>query len=208
MKLTFRFVLKITFALLNQKTQIMKKLFLVTVIAVLGLSNINAQDIKFGVKAGLNFASITGDNAKDLDPITSFNFGVMSEIKLSDKFSLQPELIYSGQGADTNVASEGRINLNYLNLPLIGKYYVTERFSLEAGPQIGYLLSTKGGTLDYKELLKPIDYGLNFGVGYKLDNGLNFTARYNLGLSDINDVDGFTDKNSNGVFQLSVGFFF
>ncbi|MBC2845101.1 porin family protein [Winogradskyella flava] len=186
----------------------MKKLFLVTVIAVLGLSNVNAQDIKIGAKAGLNYAFITGDNANDLDPITNFHFGVMSEIKLSDKFSLQPELIYSGQGADTNTASEGSISLNYLNIPLIGKYYVTKRLSLEAGPQIGVLLSTKGGTIDYKELLKPVDYGVNFGVGYKLDNGLNFTARYNLGLSDINDVDGFPDKNSNGVFQLSVGYFF
>jgi len=186
----------------------MKKLFLVTAIAVLGLSNVNAQKVKFGVKAGLNLAFITGDNSKDFDPNTDFHFGVMSEFKISDKFSLQPELIYSGQGADTNIESEGSIALNYLNMPIMGKYYVTERLSLEAGPQIGYLLSTKGGSLDYKDLLKPIDFGVNFGVGYKLDNGLNFGARYNLGLSNINDVDGFTDKNRNGVVQLSVGFFF
>lgn len=186
----------------------MKKLFLVTAIAVSVLSNVNAQDIKFGAKAGLNFAFITGDNTEDLKPNTDFHFGVMAEFKISDKFSLQPELIYSGQGADINIESEGSITLNYLNLPLIGKYYFTEKLSLEAGPQIGYLLSTKGGTLNYKDLLKPIDFGVNFGVGYKLDNGLNFSARYNLGLSDINDVDGFTDKNRNGVVQLSVGFFF
>jgi len=187
----------------------MKKVVLVTVLTVLGLSNVNAQKKnKFGAKAGLNFAFITGDNSEDLDPNTDFHFGLLAEIPLSEKFSFQPELIYSGQGAELNIASEGRINLNYLNLPLIGKYYVTKQLSLEAGPQIGYLLSTKGGTLDYKDLLKPIDYGVNFGFGYKLDNGLNFSARYNLGLSNINDVDGFTDKNRNGVFQLSVGYFF
>lgn len=186
----------------------MKKIVSITVITVLTIVSINAQDVKFGAKTGLNFAFITGDNSEDLDPNTDFHLGVMAEFKISDKFSLQPELIYSGQGAELNVASEGRISLNYLNLPLIGKYYVTKQLSLEAGPQIGYLLSTKGGTLDYKDLLKPIDYGVNFGVGYKLDNGLNFGARYNLGLSDINDVDGFTDKNRNGVVQLSVGFFF
>lgn len=186
----------------------MKKIVSITVITVLTIVSINAQDVKFGAKAGLNLAFITGDDSEDLDPNTDFHLGVMAEFKISDKFSLQPELVYSGQGADTNIASEGSISLNYLNLPLIGKYYVTERLSLEAGPQIGVLLSTKGGTVDYKELLKPIDYGVNFGVGYKLDNGLNFTARYNLGLSNINDVDGFSDKNSNGVFQLSVGYFF
>ena len=186
----------------------MKKLLLLTAIAVLGLSNVNAQKVKFGAKAGLNFAFITGDNTEDLKPNTDFHFGLMAEFKISDKFSLQLELIYSGQGAELNIASEGRISLNYLNLPLIGKYYVTKQLSLEAGPQIGYLLSTKGGTLDYKDLLKPIDFGVNFGVGYKLANGLNFSARYNLGLSNINDVDGFSDKNRNGVVQLSVGFFF
>jgi len=186
----------------------MNKLLLATVITVLGLTSVNAQEIKFGAKAGLNFAFITGDNTADLTPNTDLHFGVMAEFKISNKFSLQPELVYSGQGAELNIASEGRISLNYLNLPIIGKYYVTEQLSLEAGPQIGYLLSTNGGTLDYKDLLKPIDYGVNFGVGYKLENGLNFTARYNLGLSNINDVDDFSEKNSNGVVQLSVGYFF
>lgn len=186
----------------------MKKLVLLTVITVLGLTSVNAQDIKFGAKAGLNFAFITGDNTEDLKPNTDFHFGVMAEFKISDKFSLQPELIYSGQGSNINVESEGRVALNYLNVPLIGKYYVTERWSLEAGPQIGFLLSTKGGTLDYKDFLKTTDFGVNFGVGYRLDNGINFGARYNLGLSNINDVEGFTDKNRNGVIQLSIGYFF
>ncbi len=186
----------------------MKKLLLVTVIAVLGLTNINAQKVEFGAKAGLNLAFITGDNTEDFKPNTDFHVGVMAEWKITNKFSLQPEIIYSGQGSDINIESEGRISLYYLNIPVIGKYYVTERLSLEAGPQVGYLLSTKGGTIDYKDLLHTTDYGVNFGVGYKLDNGLNFTARYNLGLSNINNVDGFSEKNRNGVFQLSVGYFF
>ncbi|MCL6294386.1 porin family protein [Jejuia spongiicola] len=130
----------------------------------------------------------------------------MSEIKISEKFSFQPELLYSGQGYDTGISTEGNIALNYLNIPLIGKYYVTKRLSLEAGPQIGFLLSTKGGTKDYKDLFKTTDFGVNFGLGYKLDNGLNFGARYVLGLSNINDVGSL--KNKNGVLQLSVGYFF
>ncbi|MCK8521799.1 PorT family protein [Aquimarina sp. D1M17] len=186
----------------------MKKVGLVIIITVLGISHIEAQEIKFGAKAGLNLAFITGDNTEDFDPNTDFHFGAMAEIKFSEKFSLQPEVIYSGQGVDTNISSEGRITLNYLNVPIIGKYYVTERLSIEAGPQIGFLLSSKGGTLDYKDFLKTTDFGVNFGLGYKFDNGLNFSARYNLGLTNIIDVDGFSGKNRNGVFQLSVGYFF
>jgi hypothetical protein len=183
----------------------MKKILLVTVIAVLGLTNVNAQEIQFGAKGGLNFASISGDNTGDVDPVTAFNFGLVAEIPISEKFSFQPELMYSGQGYSFN---DDTIALNYLNIPLMGKYYLTKGFSLEAGPQIGFLLSAKNDKTDVKDSFNTVDFGVNFGLGYKLDNGLNFGARYNLGLSDINNIDNSSNKNRIGVFQLSVGYFF
>lgn len=184
----------------------MKKLLLVTAITFLGLVQVNAQDVEFGIKGGLNFARLIGDNTSKDQTVTAFNLGAMAEIKILEKFSLQPELLYSGQGYDTGIATEVNIALNYLNIPVIGKYYVTKKLSLEAGPQIGFLLSTKGGTQDYKDLFKTTDFGVNFGIGYKLDSGLNFGARYVLGLSNINDAGGITNKN--GVFQFTVGYFF
>lgn len=183
----------------------MKKVLLVTVIAVLGLANVNAQEIKFGAKGGLNFASISGDNTGDIETVTAFNFGLLAEIPLTEKFSFQPELMYSGQGYSFN---DDTVALNYLNIPLMGKYYLTKGLSLEAGPQVGFLLSAKNDDTDVKDSFNTVDFGVNFGLGYKLDNGLNFGARYNLGLSDINNIDGFNGKSKNGVFQLSVGYFF
>ncbi len=185
----------------------MKKIILVVTMAVFGLTNVNAQDIKFGAKAGLNFVSISGGDTEELGINTDFNFGVLAEIPISEKFSLQPELMYSGQGY-AGEATDERVALNYLNIPLMGKYYLTKGFSLETGPQIGFLLSAKGKDTDDKDAFKTVDFGVNFGLGYKLDNGLNFGVRYNLGLSDINNIDGFTDKNKNRVFQLSVGYIF
>ena len=110
----------------------------------------------------------------------------------------------------------------------MAKFYVAEGFSLEAGPQIGFLLSSKldyegvgpgyseSSTEDLKDFTKGIDFGLNFGLGYKMESGLNFGARYNLGLSNFwdlpSDIDpefGISDfKNKNSVIQLSVGYFF
>jgi len=187
----------------------MKKIILVTAMAVFVLTSVNAQDIKFGAKAGLNFSSISGDKISELDIgiTTGFNFGVLAEIPISEKFSFQPELMYSGQGYAGEALDE-IVALNYLNIPLMGKYYLTKGLSLEAGPQIGFLLSAKNDDTDVKDAFNTVDFGVNFGLGYKFDNGLNFGVRYNLGLSDINNIDGFTDKNKNGVFQLSVGYFF
>ncbi|WP_322550602.1 porin family protein [Flavobacterium psychraquaticum] len=184
----------------------MKKLLLVAAIAVLAVSNINAQEIKFGVKGGLNLANVSGDNTKAFDPVTSFNLGLMSEISITDKFSFQPELMYSGQGYSFN--SDNVVELSYLNIPLMAKYYVAKGLSIEAGPQIGYLFSAKNESVDVKDSFKKIDFGANVGLGYKLENGLNFGVRYNLGLSNINNISGSSDKYKNGVLQASVGYFF
>jgi hypothetical protein len=186
----------------------MKKVLLVAFIAVLGLANVNAQEIEFGAKGGLNFASISGDNTGDVGLVTGFNFGLVAEIPITEKFSFQPELMYSGQGYGLDNDTDDTVALNYLNIPLMGKYYLIKGLSLEAGPQIGFLLSAKNDNTDLKDSFNTVDFGVNFGLGYKFDNGLNFGARYNLGLSDINNIDGFTSKNKNGVFQLSVGYFF
>lgn len=185
----------------------MKKLLLVTALAVFGFSNVNAQDIKFGVKGGLNFANLSGDNTSNLEPVTAFNFGVMSEIAITDKFSFQPELMYSGQGFSFK-NDDNPVALSYINLPLIGKYYVYNGLSLEAGPQIGYLIGADYDGVDLKDDYKKLDFGANVGLGYKLDNGINFGVRYNLGLSNINDVQGDSDKIKNNVLQVSLGYFF
>lgn len=182
----------------------MKKILLLAVFTVLGFVNVNAQEIKFGAKGGLNFASVSGDT-KGTDVVTAFNFGVMSEIPISEKFSFQPEVMYSGQGYSFN---DNTVALSYLNVPLMAKYYVIKGLSVEAGPQIGFLLSAKNEKINVKDSFKTVDFGVNFGVGYKLENGFNFGARYNLGLTDINNVENSSSKVKNGVFQVSVGYFF
>lgn len=192
----------------------MKKSFLIIAIIVFGLTNLNAQEVKFGAKAGLNLASITGDETDGIESRTAFHVGAVAEISVSDKFSVQPELLYSAQGAkDSFEGIDFDAKIDYLNLPIMAKYYVAEGFSLELGPQVGFLLSAKaeggGESIDFKDETKGIDFGANFGVGYKLESGLNFGARYNLGLSNINDGEDSDDfKNQNSVIQLSVGYFF
>ena len=189
----------------------MKKVLLIACIALFGF-NVNAQGVSFGAKAGVNFASLTGDDVDDLDGRTSFHIGAVAEISISEKFSVQPELIYSAQGAKESFEGEDfELNVDYLNIPVLAKYYVAKGFSLEAGPQVGLLLSAKikagGEEEDFKDEVKGIDFGANLGLGYKLDNGLNFSAKYIVGLANISeDSDDSDVKNS--VVQVSVGYSF
>lgn len=214
----------------------MKKL-LFAAIAVFTFGSANAQDMSFGAKAGLNVASVSGDDTDGQKSLLGAHFGVFAEFKVSDKFSFQPELLYSMQGAKAESAEtetfggqtysyskEIKLKLSYLNIPLMAKYYVTEKFSLETGPQIGFLLkaenesestvTTPGGsvsnseTTDGKDFTKGVDFGLNFGLGYNFTENVSAGVRYNLGLSDINDIEGYTGKNQNSVFQVSLGYKF
>ena len=207
----------------------MKKLLLSFIVLTL-LLQANAQegDIQFGAKGGLNFATLTGD-LEGLKGRTSFHLGGMAEIPMTEKLSIQPELLFSSQGAKEDNNS---LIFNYINVPILAKYYVTNELSLEAGPQFGYLLSANlkydsegddlnpntrsegssntraSETEDVKDDIKSFDFGLIIGLGYKMDSGLNFGARYNLGLANASNFENSSGKFQNGVFQISVGYFF
>ena len=172
--------------------------------AVLAVSFANAQDakssvnsgMKFGVKAGYLSSNFTGDFDGG-DARSSFYIGGLVDFAVSEKFHVQPELLYSMEG---NGEDEG--NLDFINIPIMAKYYVSKGFNLQAGPQIAFVAG--GGAV--KDFAKSTDFRLGFGAGYELDGGLFFDARYNLGLSNVSDVDG-TDAGTTS-FQVGLGYRF
>lgn len=188
----------------------MKRTLYVLIVLFLGMPVLQAQDIAFGVKAGLNLASLGGDFENGGKSRTSFHLGGVAEIPLTDQLAIQPELLYSGQGAIDEDDTDEIWRVDYLVIPVILKYFVADGLSLEAGPQLGILLKAEvednGETEDFKDIVKSTDIGLNLGLGYKLDGGLNFGARYYFG-GDINSTEGDI-KVTNSVVMLSVGYFF
>lgn len=183
------------------------KNFLFTIVAIFGFSTLLiAQDVDFGVKAGLNISNFTGGDA-DRNSLTSFHVGAIAEVKLSDKFSLQPELLYSRQGSEANDAV--KVKVDYLAIPLMAKYCLSEKFSLEFGPQMSFLIDDKAefndsSIPDAETDAASFDFGLNAGVGFNITDNLFAQARYNYGITTV--VENPDIKNS--VFQLSLGYKF
>jgi len=124
------------------------------------------------------------------------------------KFGLQPEILYSRQGFAANGTT---INLDYITVPILAKYYATKEVSIEAGPYFSYLLSASpvntvidGAQIPISDLKGGKDVGLAIGLGYEFSKGLNMSARYNLGMSDVSN----NLKWKNNVIAISVGWLF
>ncbi|MEL1245312.1 porin family protein [Flavobacterium sp. DGU11] len=189
----------------------MKKILLSAVAVMAFGVAAQAQDIKFGVKAGLNIANQGGDAETD-GSLMGFHVGGVAELKISETFSVQPEVLYSMMGAKyKDLGVETDLKMSYINVPILAKYYLMEGLSLEAGPYVGFLMSAKAEDTDVKDGYKSIDFGLAGGVAYDLPMGVFFQARYMAGLSDINDTEaeiGSTPKITNNAIQVSVGYKF
>jgi len=195
----------------------MRKL-MIAAIAVVGISatGLAQQQVKFGPKAGINLATLSGDDNSELK--IGFHIGAVAEIKFNDKFSLQPELLYSTQGAKSKLIEDIKLNSDYINIPIMFKYYLVEGFSVEAGPQVGFLMKSEmtdgDSSVDMKDYYKSVDFGLGFGLAYDLPQGLFVNARYNLGLSKVGEEQDFGDVTieaadiKNSVIQIGIGFKF
>ena len=195
----------------------MKKITFISMLVTLTLSSCICHNL--GLKTGLNLATVNGDDTGNLDIRTGMFFGGFAELCLTNEFAIQPEILYSMQGAKYTQSDgyDGTLKLDYINVPVMAKIKVIDELYIQAGPQVGFLLSAKdefkstndSGEEDIKGDLNTIDFGANLGLGYQLESGLNFGARYNLGFSNINNGGGSSDfKKHNGVFQFSVGFRF
>jgi hypothetical protein len=189
---------------------IMKKLQ--TILVLLSVLSVGsyAQGISGGAKLGLNLADQTysGSGSYSSPGIRpDFHVGGYLTLMFTEHLGLQPELLYSGQGAKSG---SSKLKLNYVTVPILFRFNVNSVLSFHAGPQFGVLTSAKlkngSNSVDYKDNYKSSDVGIAIGTTVDLPMKLNFTFRLIKGLSDINNVDNSTVKVKNFNIQLSVGY--
>jgi hypothetical protein len=167
---------------------------------------IHANSQTMGLKAGLNVSSIGGD-AQGVESRLGYHAGFFYSMKINDVLGFQPEIVYSSQGAQLEASSDVKVIYSYVNVPLLLKYYPTESFSIQGGPQVGILAGAKAKFQDededIKDQLEMLDLGIGIGLGYEI-NKLNFMARYNFGLTNT-AKDSDDEHYPNRVFQIGVG---
>ncbi len=173
--------------------------FLFTCVASGQHGNSPKGHVNLGIKGGITMYNIQNDDNAKYDQITGYNFGLLGHIHLNSQWAIQPELVYSNQGA-----KNGDINykLDYINIPFLLQYMFDNGFRLQAGPQLGFLVNAEN-----KDNLNPIDFGVGMGISYIVPStGFGIDARYNHGLSNINKDDAVNSTNRG--FQLGVFYIF
>ncbi len=181
----------------------MKKLIVAVITLFIG-TTVFSQEIDLGVKAGVNFSSISG--ASDYSNRTGFQAGVFGGIKFTDKVGIQADILYSQQGAEFD---GGKFDLNYVNVPIVLKYYLVQGLNLQAGPQFGFILDDdiyekQYGGPSIKGNAEKSDVSAVVGAGYDFPFGIRLDARYNFGFTDVIKEN----KSKNNVVSLAVGYSF
>ncbi|WP_418604298.1 porin family protein [Hwangdonia sp.] len=197
----------------------MKNTFLTLSLIFTTLFSLQAQEnnsnnnSNAGIKFGYNLAAVSFDGDTETGQRHAFHLGFYGESFLSESAALQIEFLYSQQGYELrDNGGTFTQKLDYLNLPLSLKLYPSESFFLEAGPQIGLAISHKEefdsnfGLFDTSQEFEPntLDWGFNFGGGFKTSSGVSLGVRYHLGMGEVYDEG----SPQNRVWQFSIGFDF
>lgn len=211
----------------------MKKLTIALMCLLLSAGAAMAQKkITFGPKVGVDFTHFWGKGTKsfwEFKGVFNYQAGAFFEYRFSNKFAIAPEVVFAAQGDKFNYIyevyddnddvigeKEGTCsyNVNYINVPVIFKYYVAPSFSIDFGPQIGVNVYSKctykepGGkdnrTFDYDDETKALDFGVGLGMTYNITNDVFVQGRYTLGLSSVFDWG----ENKNGNAQIAIGYRF
>jgi len=207
----------------------MKSIISIFILSILTITTITSQKkVQFGLKGGINFTNMSLDHLFDKEYKTGFHIGGLVEIPFSPKFSLQPEILYSTQGVDGKAPSDANIspglyepfsveyNFNYIQVPVLAKFYLFDSFSLEIGPSFNFLIKDeiKYSYSDDTVIINPEsnDVGETFefsgivGFSYKIKSGFFTYLRYNQGFTDVLTEDVWEGKNYG--FMLGVGYMF
>ena len=197
----------------------MKKLMMIAAFMVAALS-VNAQNgvgqITLQPKVGINIANLTGDGNKAKVGVVA---GFEAEYGVAENFGIAAGLLYSMEGAkgDKVNGEAPKLNLDYLDIPVLAQYYIIPGLAIKVGAQLGINVRKKisydGDSMDVDKFFKALGIDTNvesvnvcipIGASYEYQNFV-FDGRYNLGLTKTFKN---MNKNKSSIFTFTVGYKF
>ena len=190
----------------------MKKLLLLVAMVAASFGAKGQSNLSFGPKIGLNVSDLTDEG---YGPRVGMNVGIFAQYRFNSSWAVQPEILYSMQGARTTNMDGGpnrTEKIDYISVPILAKFYATHRLSFGIGPQVAFRVKadngggTYGNGVTFKDRTKPVELAAAVGVAYDFPIGIVLDARYTIGVTKA--VKTLYTNQHNSVFQFSVGYKF
>lgn len=190
----------------------MKRLLLLVAMVAASFGAKGQGSLSFGPKIGLNVSDLTDDG---YGPRVGMNVGIFAQYRFNNSWAVQPEILYSMQGARTTNMDGGpnrTEKIDYISVPILAKFYATQGLSFGIGPQVAFRVRADngGGTYangeTFKDFTNPVELAAAVGAAYDFPFGIVLDARYTIGMTKTFKSDFWEGHNS--VFQFSVGYKF
>ncbi|TYA73962.1 porin family protein [Seonamhaeicola marinus] len=198
----------------------MKKIILI-LFAVLSINTFAQKKVSFGLKGGLNIASLTNSN---LDSKLNGYAGVFLNVAFSDLYEMQPEILYSNQGGKLDINNDQTVTIEYFSIGVANNFFVNRdgKLYLSIVPSIDLDVDDSFiGIVNDNEWEEGndatfVDLALGIGLGYRVNNNLAIEARYKRGLIDVYsgsfhdfEVERYENETQfNSVFQIGISYRF
>jgi len=189
----------------------MKKLLLSALaFAFFGFSNGQSRskgDVELIPQIGFSSSNYYGNNGGGNSSLSGVALGVGGDYFYNNSWSFRSGLFSQTMGSQFYGVEE---KLNYLTIPMNANWHFgsTKKWNLNFGPSLGFLVSAKDNNTDIKYLANTSQFGLNFGIGYKIEISKEFSVLIDYqsltGLSDVSKTSSTTIKNSYGVFNFGA----
>jgi hypothetical protein len=167
------------------------------------------RDFKFGIKGGVNFSNINNSEASSNKALTGVNFGLFTKLPITNSFAIQPEIYYTTKGSELtyqNVFVDGtaEFDLNYIEVPVLAVFNITENFNFHVGPYASYLVNenvknVSDTSFNFENNIdsgdfKKFDTGIAAGFGFE-GKSLGIGVRYNFGFVTVGEEKTYLGTN-------------
>lgn len=198
-------------------------LSLLALLAGTALAQDDRENLRFGLKAGINVSNVYDEQGDDFvaDPKLGFVGGGFLSIPIGKYLGVQPEVLYSQKGFRSSGSFLGldyqaTRTLGFLDIPLYVQFKPAPQLTIMAGPQYSFLLHrTDRFESDVFDDEQQEDFENDnirkniLGVATGIDVNMN---RFVLGLRGAwdlqhNNGDGTSDspRYKNVLFQATLG---
>ena len=194
----------------------------VTLSCILYLASMGmaSEKASYGLKLGVNFATIEGDvdvYVRSQSHRACVSFGGFATMRQIGNLYLQPEVLYAEKGAKGTLYNGADItgSLVYLEIPFLAKYRIRAGneigFGIYAGPAADFLLSANFQSRDVKDFVSKLDGAIVIGGSVDIPAGkglLTLEGRYLHGLNYIDDDKAYNVNVRNRVVSIMLGYSF